>query len=100
MHCDPHDQPAGHAEVRPAPVSAQGVDVLEAVQRQNYVTDDMLLNADKDPNNWLHYGRDYATTRFSPQTQMGGFATSMTPDEIWKVIAFIRSQYRGHPDKQ
>src|SRR4030095_15635749 len=56
--------------LRPAPVSAQGVDVVEAVQKPQYVTDDMLLNADKDPNNWLHYGRDYSTTRFSPLTQI------------------------------
>jgi alcohol dehydrogenase (cytochrome c) len=56
--------------LRPASVSAQGVDILEAIQKPNYVTDDMLLNADKDPNNWLLYGRDYATTRFSPLTQI------------------------------
>lgn len=34
------------------------------------VTDDMLLNADKDPNDWLHYGRDYEGTRYSPLTQI------------------------------
>jgi alcohol dehydrogenase (cytochrome c) len=56
--------------LRPASLSAQGVDILEAIQKPNYVTDDMLLNADKDPNNWLLYGRDYATTRFSPLTQI------------------------------
>ena len=54
----------------PASISAQGVDILEAIQKPGYVTDDMLLNADKDPNNWLLYGRDYATTRFSPLTQI------------------------------
>ncbi|HXX11701.1 MAG TPA: PQQ-binding-like beta-propeller repeat protein, partial [Burkholderiales bacterium] len=46
--------------------SAQGVDTLESKQYPNYVTDDMLLNADKDANNWLLYGRDYQTTRYSP----------------------------------
>ncbi len=51
-------------------VLAQGVDELGAVQHQNHVTDDMLLNADKDPNNWMHYGRDYQTTRYSPLTQV------------------------------
>jgi alcohol dehydrogenase (cytochrome c) len=51
-------------------VFAQGVDELGATQHQNHVTDDMLLNADKDPNNWLHYGRDYQTTRYSPLTQI------------------------------
>ena len=50
---------------------AQGVDVLEAEKQQpNYVSDDMLLNADKDPGNWLHYGRDYQSTRYSPLTQV------------------------------
>ena len=47
-------------------VCAQGVDTLESKQYPNYVTDDMLLNADKDANNWLLYGRDYQTTRYSP----------------------------------
>ena len=51
-------------------VSAQGVDVLESKLYPNYVTDDMLLNADKDAQNWLHYGRDYQTTRYSPLTQI------------------------------
>ncbi len=55
---------------RPATVSAQGVDELEAIQHSNYVTDDNLLAADKDPNNWLHYGRDYANTRYSPLAQV------------------------------
>jgi alcohol dehydrogenase (cytochrome c) len=49
------------------PIWAQGVDVLGAAkQTPNYVTDDMLLNADKDSNNWLLYGRDYSTTRYAP----------------------------------
>lgn len=36
-----------------------GINVLEATfkWRPNYVSDDMLLNADKDPGNWLHYGK-------------------------------------------
>lgn len=37
---------------------------------QNVVNDRMLLNADKDPNNWLLYGRDYASTRHSPLNQI------------------------------
>ena len=51
-------------------VSAIGVDTLESKLYPNYVTDDMLLNADKDAQNWLHYGRDYQTTRYSPLTQI------------------------------
>jgi alcohol dehydrogenase (cytochrome c) len=60
------------AMLLPTPVRAQipGLEVVEAVQRPEYVTDDMLLNADKDPNNWLLYGRDYASTRYSPLTQV------------------------------
>jgi alcohol dehydrogenase (cytochrome c) len=50
---------------------AQGVDDISAAkQTPNYVSDDMLLNADKDPNNWLHYGRDYATTRYALAKQI------------------------------
>ena len=49
-----------------------GVDVLEASfkWRPNYVSDDMLRHADKDANNWLHYGKDYQNTRFSQLTQI------------------------------
>ena len=49
-----------------------GVNVLESTfkWRPNYVSDDMLLNADKDANNWLHYGKDYQGTRFSALTQI------------------------------
>jgi alcohol dehydrogenase (cytochrome c) len=46
--------------------SAIGVDRLESTLYPNYVTDDMLLNGDKDPQNWLHYGKDYQMTRYSP----------------------------------
>lgn len=49
-----------------------GINVLEATfkWRPNFVSDDMLLNADKDANNWLHYGKDYQGTRFSGLTQI------------------------------
>lgn len=49
---------------------ALGVEVLEGKHFSHFVTDDMLLNADKDPNNWLHYGRDYESTRYSPLMQI------------------------------
>ena len=51
-------------------VSAQGLDSAESKLYPNYVTDDMLLNADKDASNWLLYGRDYQTTRYSPLKQV------------------------------
>ena len=54
----------------PGWVSAQGVDTLESKLYPRYVTDDMLLNADKDQSNWLHYGKDYESTRYSGLKQI------------------------------
>ncbi len=51
-------------------VSAVGVDRLESTLYPNYVTPDMLLNADKDQQNWLHYGKDYQMTRYSGLSQI------------------------------
>lgn len=51
-------------------VHALGVEVLEGKHIQQFVSDDMLMNSDKEPNNWLHYGRDYEGTRYSPLTQI------------------------------
>jgi alcohol dehydrogenase (cytochrome c) len=51
-------------------VSAVGVDRLESQLYPNYVTDDMLINADKDQQNWLHYGKDYEMTRYSGLSQI------------------------------
>jgi alcohol dehydrogenase (cytochrome c) len=51
-------------------VMAQGVDTLESKLYPRYVTDDMLLNADKDHSNWLHYGKDYESTRYSGLKQV------------------------------
>ena len=34
------------------------------------VTEERLLNAGKDPNDWLIYGRDYASTRYSALDQI------------------------------
>ena len=34
------------------------------------VTDEMLLNASKESNNWRMVGRDYMSTRFSPLNQV------------------------------
>jgi alcohol dehydrogenase (cytochrome c) len=58
-----------HAQEAEPPL---GVDVLEAgfKWRPNFVSDDMLRHADKDANNWLHYGKDYQNTRFSQLTQI------------------------------
>jgi len=51
-------------------VSAIGVDRLESTLYPNYVTDDMLLNGDIDQQNWMHYGKDYETTRYSGLAQV------------------------------
>jgi len=60
------------ATLVPMTVSAQGVDTLEAIIKPNYVTDANLMAAAQDPNNWLHYGRDYAGTRYSPLSEING----------------------------
>ena len=49
---------------------AQVDELGAAPQQPNYVSDDMLMNAGKDPANWLHYGRDYESTRYAPQSQI------------------------------
>ena len=53
-----------------AQISAQGLDSAESKLFPNYVTDDMLLNADKNAANWLLYGKDYQSTRFSQLRQI------------------------------
>jgi len=53
-----------------AQISAQGLDSAESKLFPNYVTDDMLLNADKDSQNWLLYGKDYQSTRYSVLKQI------------------------------
>jgi alcohol dehydrogenase (cytochrome c) len=59
---------------------AQGLDDASAQkQTPNFVTDDMLLNADKDASNWLLYGRDYATTRYALQTEIN-------PNTVKKLV--------------
>ncbi|EGK70935.1 Putative PQQ-dependent dehydrogenase [Methyloversatilis universalis FAM5] len=67
-----------HAEDPEPPL---GINVLEATfkWRPNYVSDDMLINADKDANNWLHYGKDYQATRFSQLRQV-------TQDNVKKLV--------------
>jgi alcohol dehydrogenase (cytochrome c) len=52
------------------PAISLGVSTLDGKHIEYYVTEDMLLNADKDPNNWLMYGRDYESTRYSPLKQI------------------------------
>ncbi|MCC7546230.1 MAG: PQQ-dependent dehydrogenase, methanol/ethanol family [Burkholderiales bacterium] len=49
---------------------AQGLDSAESKLFPRYVTDDMLLNADKDTQNWLHYSKDYESTRYSGAKQI------------------------------
>jgi alcohol dehydrogenase (cytochrome c) len=53
-----------------SPAISLGVSTLDGKHIEYYVTEDMLLNADKDPNNWLMYGRDYESTRYSPLKQI------------------------------
>ena len=60
---------AGNAENAEPPL---GVDTLDAPfkRRPNYVSDDMLIHADKDANNWLNYGKGYDHKRYSQLTQI------------------------------
>jgi alcohol dehydrogenase (cytochrome c) len=44
--------------------------LLSAAAEPVSITDDMLLNAATEPNNWITYGRDYANSRFSPLAQI------------------------------
>jgi len=48
---------------------AMALSVVQA-RAQDFVTDEMLLDAGKDPNNWLMAPRDYAGTRYSPLSQV------------------------------
>ena len=60
--------------------SAIGVDRLESTLYPNYVTQDMLTNADVDSQNWLHYGKDYQMTRYSQLSQVNrDNVKSLTP---------------------
>jgi alcohol dehydrogenase (cytochrome c) len=60
--------------------SAIGVDRLETQLYPNYVTNDMLMNADVDSQNWLHYGKDYQMTRYSQLSQINrDNVKSLTP---------------------
>lgn len=67
--------------------------VLLAVPAPGYalewsnITDERLLNADKDPNNWLIYGRTYNSNRFSPLNQINAKNVkklSNSVQQIWR----------------
>jgi alcohol dehydrogenase (cytochrome c) len=47
-----------------------GVEERLSIATPGVVTDTMLLDAAKDPNNWILYGRDYANTRYSPLNEI------------------------------
>lgn len=63
---------------------ATGLEEAVAKLYPNYVTDDMLLNADKDASNWLLYGRDYQTTRYSPLQQVNQ-SNVKTLKPVWNL---------------
>ena len=46
------------------------IEVLEGYVSPGIITDSMLLNAGKDPNNWILYGKDYSHTRYSQLDQI------------------------------
>ncbi len=45
------------------------IEISEEVKFAN-ITQDRIVNADKEPGNWLSYGRNYEEQRFSPLTQI------------------------------
>ena len=61
------DIPSGEMRFFPTDFIAEGMrlEVLEGYVSPGVITDSMLLNAGKDPNNWILYGKDYAHTRYS-----------------------------------
>jgi glucose dehydrogenase len=63
----------------PAPESIQ----VRPITANVTVTDQQLLNANSDQNNWLLYGRTYDNQRFSPLTQINsGNVKRLTPVAI------------------
>ena len=60
------------------------------------ITDSMLLNAGKDPNNWILYGKDYSHTRYS---QLDEINTETIKDLVPKWVAVVRHTGQpGQPD--
>lgn len=57
------------------------------------LTDDVWIFQPTDATlfNTIEHGR--------PGTLMAGWGDQLSADEIWKIIAFIRSKYRGDPAK-
>jgi alcohol dehydrogenase (cytochrome c) len=55
-----------------APAGLAGISLALAAQTlfAQGVTDDMLLNAHKEADNWRMVGRDYMSTRYSPLKQV------------------------------
>src|ERR1700693_4357741 len=66
-------------QVRAAFAATLALWVAAPVAAVEPVTEQMLLNASNDPNNWITAGRDYASTRYSPLTQI-------TPDNVKRLV--------------
>lgn len=61
---------AAVALLRPSGVHVQADSNDEGAAPVGYITDARIKNHDKEPGNWLSYGRTYAENRFSPLTQI------------------------------
>lgn len=60
------------------------------------VTDERLLSAAADTDNWLSYGRDYSNQRFSPLAQIhGGNVAKLAP--IWSYRSGVTSTFQATP---
>ena len=61
------------------------------------------LGPDLTDDLWVYRPTDATLFRAIAQgrsgTNMVGWSHTLSPDQIWKIIAYIRSRYRGSPDK-
>ena len=75
--------PAGANAAAPAPPLAPETVQVRPITANVTVTDQQLLNANSDQDNWLLYGRTYDNQRFSPLSQVNsGNVKRLTPVAI------------------
>ena len=61
------------------------------------------MGPDLTDDEWVYIPTDRTVFRAIAEgrggTPMVGWSDSLTDDEIWKIIAYIRSLYKGSPEK-
>ncbi|MGH9695517.1 MAG: PQQ-dependent dehydrogenase, methanol/ethanol family, partial [Bryobacteraceae bacterium] len=53
------------ASVLATVIAAVGIAGAQTVRAADEVTQERLLNADKEPGNWLHHHKNFSATRFT-----------------------------------